>query len=107
MKPFDTLLQIDTNLTEWIVSAAAATDEQRIQMTRVLALRADLDGQLNALVAYRLQMAVVSLPEENDRLAAVATTMQSIAKSIDTVQSVLAAVGTAVSIAAKFASIVT
>jgi hypothetical protein len=106
MPPFDTLLQIDSSLTDWLVNAAATTDEERAAMRRVLALRADLDQKLNALVAYRLQMAVADLPAESADLNAAAAALQSAQKSIDSVQSVLSAVSTAVTVAAKFASVV-
>ena len=106
MPPFDTLLQIDSNLTDWLVNVAATTDEERAAMTRLLALRADLDQRLNALVAYRLQMAVANLPKESGDLDAAAAAMRSVQKHIDSVQSVLSALSTAVTVAAKFASVV-
>lgn len=106
MHPFDTLLQIDTMLTEWLVSAAAITDVQRVDMTRVLALRASLDRQLNALIAFRLQMAVASLPDERTRLADAAAAMKAVTSSIESVQSVISAAGIAVTVAARFASVV-
>ena len=106
MPPFDTLLQIDSNLTDWLVNAAATTDEERAAMTRVLALRADLDQKLNTLVAYRLQMAVANLPEERADLDAAAATMRSVQKKIDSVQSVLSALSIAIAVAAKFMSVV-
>ena len=106
MPPFDTLLQIDSNLTDWLVNAAATTDEERAAMTKVLALRADLDQKLNALVAYRLQMAVAQLQKESADLYAAAAVMKSVEKSINSVQSVLNALSTTVAAAAKFASVV-
>ena len=106
MPPFDTLLQIDSSLTDWLVNAAATTDEERADVTRVLALRADLDQKLNALVAYRLQMAVANLPAELAELNVAAAAMQAVEKRIDSVQSVLSALSSAVTVAAKFASFV-
>jgi DNA anti-recombination protein RmuC len=106
MPPFDTLLQIDSSLTDWLVNVAATTDEERADVKRVLALRADLDQKVNALVAYRLQMAVATLPAELAELNEASAAMQSVEKRIESVQSVLSALSTAVTVAAKFASFV-
>ncbi|HEY4185922.1 MAG TPA: hypothetical protein VGP07_12690 [Polyangia bacterium] len=106
MPPFSLLLQIDGDLTDWLIHAAATTDAQRAAMTQLLASRAEFDRRLNFLVAYRLQMAAANLPAETAQLGQAAARMRAVQRTIDDLQDVLATVTTAVAVAAKFASVV-
>jgi hypothetical protein len=98
---FETLLSFDTMLVDWLLHASPTTDTERTDMQRLFALRGDLDDAINDLVAFRLKLAVASLPAETASLNAAAATMTSTAKTIDSLQAVLTATGTAIEIAGK------
>jgi hypothetical protein len=103
---FETLLDLDNDLVDWLIHASPSNDEQRAQMREVFALRAELDDRVNQLVASRLKLAASALSDEAQRLESVAKEMKATAKTIDSVESVIAIAGTAVEIAAKVVDMV-
>jgi len=106
MALFETLLQIDSDLTDWMIHASPTTDGQHTAMRRVFALRADLEQHLNTLVAYRLQIAAADFSGEASDLNAAAARIKQVDKTIDTVQEVLSVADTTVSIADKILAVV-
>jgi len=107
MGMFDMLLSLDDSIIDWLMHASPKTDDDRTRMLNVLAIRTDLEAKLNQLVAFRLKLAVANLPAETARLTEATATMNSIGKTIDTVQHVLTIAGTAVEVAAKALTVVT
>jgi hypothetical protein len=101
MRIFETLLSFDAMLVDWLLHASPTTDKERTDMQRLFALRGDLDDAINDLVAFRLKLAVASLPAETASLSAATATMTVTAKTIDSVQTVLTTTGTALEIAGK------
>jgi hypothetical protein len=101
MSMFETLLQLDDAVIDWLMHASPKNDDDRLNMMRVLALRTELEASLNDLIAFRLKLAVANLPAETAQLATATAAMKSVAKTIESVQQVLTAAGTAVEVAAK------
>ncbi len=98
---FETLLDLDDDLVEWVLHASPTSTAESAQMKQVLSLRGDVEDALNALVAYRMKLAASGLSPEAARLTALSTAMKQLAKKIDTVQQVLTIAGEVVQIAAK------
>jgi hypothetical protein len=101
MGMFETLLEVDNQLVDWLIHASPRNDAEREMMRRIFALRGDLDDALNQLVGDRLKLAVADLPAETARLDAVAAELKTVSKTIDGVERVLTIAGTAAEVAAK------
>lgn len=98
---FETLLDVDDELVDWVLHASPTNAAESAQMKQVLSLRGDVEDALNALVAYRMKLAASGLSPEATRLTALSGAMRQLAKRIDTVQQVLTIAGEVVQIASK------
>lgn len=103
MAIFETLLEIDNALVDFLIVAAPTNDQEREDMKRLFILRGDLGVALNGLVAQRLRLALANIPDEVARLNDAAAAMRQVTHRIDSVQKVLSIAATAVEVAAKAA----
>src|SRR3954464_2282957 len=101
MALFETLLEVDNQLVDWLIHASPRNDVERDQMKQIFVLRADLDDALDQLVGERLRLSVASLADDSARLAAAAAELKNVARTIEGVEKVLTIAGTAVDVAAK------
>ncbi len=106
MDPITTLLDIEHELIRWIFLATPATDEQKADMTRLLALRDQLHALIDELVVKRLQVAALGLTEQPKSLRDIGQKIAGEAKTIETVREVLGYAAKAVETAGQIASAV-
>jgi hypothetical protein len=103
MAIFETLLEIDNALVDYLIVASPTNDQEREDMKRLFILRGDLGLALNSLVAQRLRLALANIPDDIARLNEAAAAMRQVAQRIESVQKVLSIAATAVEVAAKAA----
>ena len=101
MSIFQLLLNFDDQLVDWILHASPSNDVEREAMRRVLALRGELEDDLNKLVAFRLKASVAALPDQAARLTSLASAMQATEQTVENAAKVISTAGEVVSIAAK------
>ena len=101
MDIFQMLLNFDDMLVDWILHTTPADDAGRGAMRRVLAIRGEIEDDLNELIAFRLKLSASALPAEAARLTALATTMQATERQIESAEKVISTAGEVVTIAAK------
>ncbi len=110
MDIFQSLLNIDDSLIDWILRATPSDPNdpsERQAMQEVLASRSDVEKALNTLVAFRLKLAAAALADDTQTLEAVAKSMSNVGRDISTAQTILDLAGQAVSIAAQVIAAVT
>ena len=106
MALFETLLEMDDQMVNWLLHASPTNQAERVKMKHVFALRGDLDDLLNELVAQRIKLSIAPLAEETARLNSIAGEMKRVEATIETVDKVLAIAGTAVEICRKLVAAV-
>jgi len=103
MRPdiFQSLLDIDDALIDWVLCASPDDDDDRAQMRQVLGARSDVEKALNTLVAHRMKLASRDLADDAVELRKVADDLAKVDQDIAAVANVLGLAGQAVDIAAK------
>lgn len=101
MNIFQMLLDFDDQLVDWILHVTPSTDDERDRMRRVLAIRGEIENDLNELVAYRLKLSAAALPALAARLGTLASDMQEAEYKIENAGKVVSAAGEVATIAAK------
>src|SRR5207245_6858059 len=95
---FETLLELDRDIVDWILQVSASTDAQRIALDGVVKFPGRLQDSINQLVAHQLELAAAELTDEASRLTAISQQMKQLERTIESVEKVLTIVGTGVEI---------
>jgi hypothetical protein len=101
MGMFDTLLEADDALVDWILRAHPTNDGQARQMREVLAIRTNLDRTINELVAHRLKLAAQAISADANRLDEATAKLKATARTIECVQEVVQISGMVLEIAGR------
>lgn len=101
MGMFDTLLEADDGLVDWILSAHPTNDAEKARMRDVLAIRTQLDRAINELVAHRLELAAAALADDAKALDDATKKLAAVARTIATVEDVVRIGGTVLDITGK------
>jgi hypothetical protein len=104
MDMFDGLLDIDKTLVSWIIQTSPSDPDDTAQeqaMQQVLASRGDVEKALNALIAYRLQLAAAKFADDTKRMGTIAAQLDKVDVIITEVETVITLAGQAVQIATK------
>ncbi|CAN5809217.1 hypothetical protein BH09MYX1_BH09MYX1_06630 [soil metagenome] len=101
MGMFDSLLDADDAVVDFLIHAQPTNDAETAQMVELFALRTSLDRAINGLVAHRLALASVALAEDAKALEASTASLRTVAQTIDQIQTVVRIGGTVLEIATK------
>jgi hypothetical protein len=104
MDPINALLIAERDLMNWIFDVSPTCDEERADLTRLLACRDDLHRFNNELVLKRLQVAALGLAGQAAGLEALTGRMRAEARTIDAVKNVVNIAGEVVTVAASIAA---
>jgi hypothetical protein len=100
----DTLYALDDELVAWIVELSPKTDADRANLKALFARHREIERQINALVARKLELAVAALPDDVARLEEAKEKLETLSKDIAQVEQVLDTAGTVVTVCAKVIS---
>ena len=104
MDIIDVLTDIDDALVQWIIHATPASPTNTADvndMKQVIALRGDLDGDINTIVLDRVRASTLDLSSQLADLDKVNDGLAAAAKTIATVSQVVSLATTAVGVAAS------
>ena len=104
MQMLATLLEIDTDLVDWIVQASPSTPEEPAKVKALFVRHTEIDRQINNLVAHRIQLAFAAIKEDVQKLGEASSELKGVAKTIANVEHVLTIAGTVASVCAKVIS---
>jgi hypothetical protein len=100
MDVIDILTDIDESLVQWTIHATPKPNGDGVnEMKEVVALRTELDQEINAIVLNRLRVSTLQLENEIAQLQKVDDGLKSAAKTVDTVKDVIGWASTALSLA--------
>lgn len=102
----DVIMAIDNELVEWILHARPTNDEEKAEMRRVLALRTQIEQQLNALVLSRMKLATQNLKAQSSRLDAITTQLRETGKTVGTVKEVVGAAAEALTVIGQVVAVI-
>lgn len=94
------LMSLDDELVDWML-CAGNTPEDRARLREITEQRARLERAINHLVAHRVKLAVLSIPDEMALLEQVNSRLRSAARRMDQAEQVMRLVGTAVDVASR------